>query len=63
MSSYSSPFAPIDRDSARLADELRTIAQDDTRRAPHEGGRQTLRHPRLRLRLRPVGILRTRRTH
>lgn len=31
MSQYSSPFAPVDRDRARLAAELRTAAQDDTR--------------------------------
>ncbi|KRE39012.1 hypothetical protein ASG73_01195 [Janibacter sp. Soil728] len=34
MSHYSSPFAPVDRDQARLVAELRAAAQDDTRRAP-----------------------------
>lgn len=60
MSHYSSPFAPIDRDSARLADELRSIAQDDTRRAP-ERTTPPARHPSLWHRL--VLTLRAPRAH
>ena len=62
MSRYFSPFAPIDRDHARLTDELRIIAQDDTRRAPREPGREAARRPRVLLRLHPLDIGRARRT-
>lgn len=62
MSRYSSPRTPTDRDAARLADELRSIAQDDTRPTPRAEARRRLRL-RLPARLRPAPTLRAPRAH
>lgn len=61
MSRYSSPFAPTDRDSARLADELRAVAQDDTRRTSRAA--HTPRRAHVVLRLRHALTLRAPKAH